>query len=168
MSKDAHGRAGLWIRSEAGNSATEFALIMPMLAVLLFGFYEIGRLIWSYSIVASSVRDASRFASRLSMNCGGFVDGADVARVQRLTRTGTVDTGGTPLVKNWTSDASVTVAIDCVDNSAATYAGRYDTMPQIPRVTVIAVAPYPSAGIGLVSMLGVPNIRASHAEVWTQ
>ena len=143
-------------------------MVLPLLAVLLFGFYEVGRLIWSYSIVASSVRDASRFASRLSMNCGGFANGADTARVQRLTRTGTVDTGGTPLVKNWTSDASVTVTIDCVDNSAATYAGRYDTMPQIPRVTVTAVAPYPSAGIGIVSMLGVPNIRASHAEVWTQ
>jgi Flp pilus assembly protein TadG len=168
MSKDAHGQAGRWIRSETGNSATEFALIMPMLAVLLFGFYEVGRLIWSYSIVASSVRDASRFASRLSMNCGGFVDGADTARVQRLTRTGTVDTGGTPLVKNWSSDASVTVAIDCIDNTGGTYTGRFDGLTQIPRVTVTAVAPYPSAGIGLVSMLNVANIRASHAEVWTQ
>src|SRR6185295_18025590 len=88
MSRNAHERAGRWICSEAGNSATEFALVMPILAVLLFGFYEIGRLIWSYSIVASSVRDASRFASRLSMNCGGFANGADTARVQRLTRTG--------------------------------------------------------------------------------
>ena len=168
MSRNPHTRADRWVHSEAGSSATEFALVLPLLALLLFGFFEVGRLVWSYSIVASSVRDASRFASRLSMNCAGLTSGADEARVQRLTRTGTVDTGGTPLIRNWTSDASVTVAVDCVDNSSATYSGRYDGLVQIPRVVVTAVAPYPSAGIGLVSMLSVPNIRASHAEVWTQ
>ena len=168
MSSNRRIAARRWLCSETGSSATEFALVLPLLALLLFGFMEVGRLIWSYSIVASSVRDASRFASRLSMNCGGFSDGADVARVQRLTRTGTVDTGGTPLIKNWTSDASVTVAITCVDNSAFTYSGRFDGLPDIPRVAVTAAAPYPSAGIGLLSMLSVATIRASHAEVWTQ
>lgn len=157
-----------WIRSVTGSSAAEFALVLPLLALLLFGFFEVGRLLWSYSIVASSVRDASRFASRLSMNCGGFSNGGDVARVQRLTRTGIVDTGGTPLIKNWTSDATVTVAVTCVDNSSLTYSGRYDGLPLIPRVTVTAAAPYPSASIGLLSALSVPTIRASHAEVWTQ
>ena len=161
-------RAHRWGRSETGSSATEFALVLPFLALLLFGFFEVGRLVWSYSIVAASVRDASRFASRLSMNCGGFTSGADEARVQRLARTGTVDVGGTPLIKNWSSDASVTVAVTCIDNSSATYSGRYDGLTQIPRVMVTAVAPYPSVGIGLVSMLSVNSIRASHAEVWTQ
>ena len=157
-----------WISSEAGSSATEFALVLPLLALLLFGFYEVGRLVWSYSIVASSVRDSSRFASRLSMNCGGFSNGGDVVRVQRLTRTGIVDAGGTPLIKNWSSDASVSVDVTCVDNSSSTYSGRYDGLPLIPRVTVTAAAPYPSADIGLLSMLRVATIRASHAEVWTQ
>ena len=168
MSSHPRAQAKRWVRSEVGSSATEFALVLPILALLLLGFIDVGRLVWSYSIVASSVRDASRFASRLSMNCGGFSNGADVARVQRLTRTGTVDTGGTPLIKSWTSDGSVSVVITCVDNSSLTYSGRYDGLDQIPRVTVTAAAPYPSTGIGLLSMLQVATIRASHAEVWTQ
>ena len=157
-----------WIAHEAGASATEFALVLPLLALLLFGFVEVGRLIWSYSIVNASVRSAARYAARLSMDCSSFTDAASPGNIQRLTRTGTIVTGGTPLLPNWTSDSTVTITIGCVDNSSATYAGLYSGVSQIPTVTVTAQAPYTSELTTLLPALNLSTITATHSEAWTQ
>ena len=99
-------------RDQRGSSATEFALILPLLTLLLFGFYEAGRIYWNYNIVQASARDAARYAARMPIACssggvGSFVDTTDQAQIQNLTRTGTLDGSGDPLVAGWTSNASV-------------------------------------------------------------
>lgn len=158
-----------WLKAQEANSATEFALVLPLLVVLMFAFVEIGRLIWSYNIVNSAVRDSSRYAARLSMTCAGFSDTGNEAIVKRLTRTGTVDTGGTPLLPSWTSDTTVQINFGCVSNSSGAYKGLYEGMTDIPTVTVIANAPY-SAGVGgaMFSSLGFTTMSARHSQVWTQ
>lgn len=159
-----------WLRDERGTSAAEFALVLPLLVVLLFSFYEVGRLIWSYNIVNAAVRDASRYAARQQMSCSAFTDANAQGNVQRLTRTGTIDAGGTPLLRNWTNPATVTVAISCVANptGGTTYAGLYDGLTQIPTVTVTAAAPYTSALTNLLPSLNLSTLTVSHAETWTQ
>ena len=41
----------------------EFALVIPLLLVLVFGIIEAGRLMWLYSAVLSSSREAARYGS---------------------------------------------------------------------------------------------------------
>jgi len=160
-------------KEERGSAAAEFALILPLMLMLAFSFYEAGRVFWSYNIVQASARDAARYAARLPVTCtgssGAFDDGAATAEVQNLTRTGTIDGSGGPLVPNWTDNASVTVAIDCsYDNSAQTMKGIYSDDANIPAVTVTAAAPYGLLFGGLFGGLDIPAVTVSNAQVWTK
>jgi Flp pilus assembly protein TadG len=160
------------LRDERGVAASEFALILPVLTMLLFGFYEAGRMYWNYNIVQSSARDAARYAARMPMTCdsggvGAFVDAGDEAEIQNLTRTGTLDGTGDPLVAGWTNNATVNVSISCVDNSSATYSGRYDGHTKIPTVNISATAPHGALFGGLVGY-SLNTITVSNAQAWTE
>ena len=168
MSKRGDRSCRGWLRGSKGSSAAEFALTLPLLALLLVAFFEVGRLFWSYNVVSSAVRDASRYASRLSMTCSGFTNSANMAIVQRLTRTGAVDVGGTPLLPNWTSDGSVVVTFGCINNASSTYLGLYDGMTQIPTVTVAAAAPYAAGLSGFLPGFTFTTIKARHSQAWGQ
>jgi Flp pilus assembly protein TadG len=156
-----------------GSAAAEFALILPLMLVLVFSFYEAGRVFWSYNIVQSSARDAARYAGRLAVTCtgssGAFDDAGSEAAIQNLARTGTVDGSGDPLVPNWTDNSTVTVTIDCsYDNSAQTMKGLYTSHANIPTITVTAAAPYGLLFGGLFGGLDIPAVTVSNAQVWTE
>jgi Flp pilus assembly protein TadG len=158
----------VWRSGEGGAAAVEFALLLPLMMILLFGFLEVGRLIWDYHIVTASVRDAARYAARFDASCaaGGALVG-DLARIKRLARTGSVD-GTTPLIPGWTNDATVTVTVTCVDNpGGTTWTGRYKGMTQFPRVTVSAAAPHRTLFGGLLPGLTLNTITVADQQAWT-
>lgn len=49
-------------RSKAGQSLIEFALLLPILILLIMGLFDIGRAIFYYSILNTAVREGTRFA----------------------------------------------------------------------------------------------------------
>lgn len=160
-------------KDASGAAAAEFALILPIMLMLGFSFYEAGRMFWSYNIVQVSARDAARYAARLPVTCtgstGAFDDGTATASVQNLARTGTIDGTADPLVPGWTDNASVTVAVDCsYDNSARTMKGIYSDDANIPAITVTAAAPYGLMFGGLFGTLDIPAVTVSNAQAWTK
>jgi hypothetical protein len=50
----------------------EFALVLPLLLLLLFGVIEVGRLLFIYNAVATSSREAARYGSAAG-NVGGYM-----------------------------------------------------------------------------------------------
>jgi Flp pilus assembly pilin Flp len=52
------------VRGEKGVAAVEFALILPMLLVMVFGIIDIGRLIQAKLIITSVSREGGSLASR--------------------------------------------------------------------------------------------------------
>lgn len=154
---------------DTGVAGVEFALILPLICVMLFGFFEIGRMFWTYSIASASARDAARFAARVAIDCATTpeLSTANEDRVKRLARTGVVDTGGTPLVKGWTDDETVSVDVTCVDN-ASVYLGRYEDVPSIPTVTVTATAPYRTLFTQLLPGIGLDGVTVSNTQTWTE
>jgi Flp pilus assembly protein TadG len=46
----------------------EFAIVMPVLLVLLFGIIELGRVMFIYTAMTNASREASRFASAVGFN----------------------------------------------------------------------------------------------------
>lgn len=46
--------------SEAGAAAVEFALVLPLLAVLLFGIIDFGRMFWEQVTLTSAAREGVR------------------------------------------------------------------------------------------------------------
>jgi len=50
-------------RNEGGSTLVEFALVLPILAMLLFGIVEFGRMLNAQVIVTSAAREGARYAS---------------------------------------------------------------------------------------------------------
>jgi Flp pilus assembly protein TadG len=85
-------------RDETGAAAVELALILPVLALILFGTEEFGRLLWTKSLLDHAVDEAARCGSVNSTTCGSSSAIASYA-VQRsapLTLSTSVFTATTP------------------------------------------------------------------------
>ena len=147
-----------------GAAAAEFALVVPLLAVLLFAFIEGGRMFWAYSIASAAARDAARFAARLQIDCSKAtpLPIASKGLVETLARTGSVS-GTTPLIAGLTATATVT----CVNNTAA-YSGRYENLTQIPVVNVTTTVPLPMLMPGLLGMPQTLTFTVSNQQAWTE
>jgi len=150
-----------------GSAAVEFALVLPFMVLLCFAFVGAGRLFWNYHIAVSSVRDAARYAARLPMTCAGMTNAGDVTYIQNLTRTGTRDGSGAPLIANWTSNATVVVTVSCVNNAGGTYSGRYEDMTGVPRVQVAATPPYIES-FGPLTGISLTSFTVSSQQAWTE
>ena len=161
-------------RDERGAAAAEFALILPLMLVLAFSIYEAGRVFWTYTIVSASARDAARYGARLAITCtstgaGSFDDTTAPTEIANLTRTGTLDGTGTPLVPNWTDNSTVTVSVTpCVSNTGGAMKGRYDGHSYIPTVSVTAAAPYGVLFGGLLGDLSIDTVSVSNNQAWTE
>ena len=57
-------------RDRRGGPAVEMALILPMLVVMLFAIIEIGRLMWTESVLHYAVSVAARCRAVDAVNCG--------------------------------------------------------------------------------------------------
>ena len=49
-------------RRERGQSLVEFALVLPVLLLFIFGIVDAGRLIYTYNTVSNAARDGARVA----------------------------------------------------------------------------------------------------------
>jgi len=129
--------------------------MLPLLIILLFGAVEAGHFLWSEHKVIKGVRDGARYAGRQlfeSVDCdaGGFVSTAVIETglsvedaIKNVTRTGTVDASGTPVVLGWDNNATeVDISITC---DSTTKTGLFaDLEDGAPVVTVSATVDYPS------------------------
>ena len=57
-------------KRQAGQSAVEFALILPILLIILIGILEVGHLIFVYVSVFNATREAARYGSATGTNSG--------------------------------------------------------------------------------------------------
>jgi len=99
---------------QKGAAATEFALWLPLLLLLLFGGFEAGHFIWTQHKLTEAVRNGVRYASRLDIAavCPAM-DNATRDRIALVTRTGQLaNTSARALVPGWTS-GEVVVTVNC-------------------------------------------------------
>lgn len=136
-------------RMSGASAAAEFALILPLLVMLLFGGLEAGYYLWSEHKVIKAVRDGARFAGRqqfsiFDCDAGAITDSLVVANIKNVTRTGTIDASAAPVVPGWDDNATeVDIDVTCV--SSSDIAGIYsDEASGAPIVTVSAKVPYPT------------------------
>jgi Flp pilus assembly protein TadG len=149
-----------------GAAAAEFALVLPLLLIITFGMFDVGRLMLTKTTVDSAMSDSARFAARLPMGCTALTNAADVSRVQTLARTGRSTTGGVPLLRGWTDNASVTISVTCLNNAGGAFVGAYDNMLNVPHVTVSTTVPF-SWSLGGLLNLDDTNVVAGARQPWT-
>lgn len=51
----------------------EFALVMPILLLIIYGVLQVGQLIFTFSVVASASREAARYGSATGLNITGGI-----------------------------------------------------------------------------------------------
>jgi len=73
------------LRSERGASTVEFALLLPVLVLLLFGIFEFGLAYNSYLAVTHAAREGARMAAVGAYNEGTIRDTAYPARPTSIT-----------------------------------------------------------------------------------
>jgi Flp pilus assembly protein TadG len=106
-----------FLRNDTATASIEFALILPLLIVLLFVGSEAGHFVWTQHKLTEGVRDGVRYASRLNIDkvCNGATSvlaEPELSNIKRVTRTGQVATGFNGTVPGWTN-AQVTVTVSC-------------------------------------------------------
>lgn len=156
-----------WRRRD-GAAATEFAIVLPLLSILLFAGIEIGRVMHDYHTVVKSVRDAGRYAARFPVSCGGSLDADVLGRTQNLALTGSVDepeSNEDYLLAQWTDKESVVVSVVCVDNSDGTFSGLYAGMSEVPTIHIEATAPFAFMFAGLLGLPGELDLVLRHQQV---
>jgi len=151
IAKTIRSEAFLLVRCRNGIAAVEFALILPVLAVMLFGMIDLGRLLTDYHLVSKSVRDATRYLSRadataMALTCATLNDASQpIIEAKNLALTGRIDGNPNtePLLNYWRNPATITVTPSCRDNSAPTYSGFFEGVPNIQVITVSAAVQFP-------------------------
>ena len=158
-----------FLQSASGGAAAEFVIVAPFIIVLLFGAIEGGRLLNDFHTVSKSVRDATRYLSRVPASCpggagAGTIDNAtDETIARNLVLTGSIDPPGNYLLGYWTDPNTINIAVNCIDN-AGNYEGVYAGVPTIPRLTVTASVPFNFIFSTLVMNSGSLTLTVSHNE----
>ncbi len=156
----------LW-RAAEGIASIEFVLTFPILIVFLTVAIDFGRLYADYHAISKSVRDATRYLTRvdgtaagLNIDCagetlqGGSPPGSIlVENARRLAMTGRYD--GDPatewLIGSWTANSltqaatGIVVSVECLDNpdGGNTYGGFYpEGTTKIPSIVMEAEVPF--------------------------
>lgn len=150
------------IRSRDGVASVEFVIILPLLLLFLAVAIDFGRLFMDYHAISKSIRDATRYLTRvdggpsgLNINCpSSDVDNSsdEVENAMRLAMTGRIagNPATEPLIASWTASTltpqatGILVTVDCLANPDAgvTYQGFYDGQANIPSIVLTADVPF--------------------------
>jgi hypothetical protein len=86
--KPLQGLGSAWRRSRAqhGQGMVEFALVLPMLLLLLFGIIELGRLMVIYTSVAAASREGARYGSASGDSDNDVPFYMDIAGIEAAVR----------------------------------------------------------------------------------
>ncbi len=80
------GRLNLNRRDDRGATLVEFALIMPLLLLIIFGIAEFGRFIAIATEVETASRDAARYGSAVGTSVNGVPRYTDCAEIREAAR----------------------------------------------------------------------------------
>ncbi len=163
----------LW-KARGGVAAVEFVLILPLLALMLFGTIEIGRILFDFHAASKTVRDATRYLTRIDAAALGLAcpavtvnnAAAEVTNAKNLALRGSIDITEPYLLGYWTDANSIAVTVSCLDNTAGViYQGFYAGADWIPSITVSATVPIPLLMGGLLGLGDTLTFTVSHEEV---
>lgn len=134
-------------RKEKGQGMVEFALVLPILLVIIFGLMEMGRLLLAYSSVTTATRQGARYGSTTGDNGSGtprYLDCDGIkAEALKAGRWGGLTASDITITYYSTSSGTKTCA-----NVSASDIGWGD------RVEVQAVVTFST----IVPLVGIPDI----------
>ena len=164
-----------WLRRcEPGIASVELAMVLPLLALMLFGTINIGRLLFDYHLVSKSVRDATRLLTRTSaaaigLTCTGVNNTLQpVIDAKTLALKGTLVATDPNLLGYWTNPSSIQITARCINNldggGGKIFGGFYADVDQIYSVTMSANISFPFMNGWLLDKGNTLSFTISHEE----
>ena len=159
-----------------GIAAVEFAIILPFLMIMLFGIIEIGRALQHYHAVTKSMRDATRYLTRVEMTCAGAGTGPlanylgkaiDETNAKLLALSGSIvdpPAASDYVLADWTDPTTISGTVNCVPN-VIPYAGVYNGVANIPVITLTANVPFAFIWGSVFLNTNSITFSISHSEV---
>ena len=73
-------------RGSPGQGMVEFAMVFPLLLILLFGIFEFSRIMFAYSAVVAASREAARYGAAILDTGGGISQYEDCAGIREAAK----------------------------------------------------------------------------------
>ena len=137
-----------------GAAAVEFALLSPLLALILAGTFEIGSYLYQLSALQKSLRAGAMYAARMTFP----LSSAATLEMTNLVKTGQTADAGTYILNGWAAgDAALTPTTRTFTTDGQTV--------DVRRLN--ASVPYSPLLPGLLGSMGIGDMRltASHEQV---
>lgn len=135
-----HNGPNKYEASQAGLATVEFALILPVLLILLLATAELGRALYQYNTLTKMVFDGARYLADNSLPGTTqviSVTGAVNTAARNLVVYGDTGGGGAPLLTGMTaSDVTVTV----IDATHVRVSAQYQYAPLMPILPLFGLS----------------------------
>jgi len=132
------------MRRERGQTLAEFALLTPLLVILIFGFVDISRMYQSWVTIEGAAREGARYAVTGRSDCTIATDNRlaciQYAATQRASALTNDDTNLTVTVRSWDYPAYADPATEGspgVQCDAIEVQVDYDFTPSTPLASTI-------------------------------
>jgi len=83
-----------FLQKESGTSLVEFALVLPLLIVLLFGIIEFGFIIYDKAMITNASREGARFGTVYRLSAPGTYSPPNPTEIQNRINKYLEDTSG--------------------------------------------------------------------------
>jgi Flp pilus assembly protein TadG len=120
-------------RDEEGAAIVEFALVMPILALIVFGIIDFGRAFYTVNNIISAVREGARYGAVLADPDSPVARQEIRQRVRNVSR----PFGGDSL-----SDAQILIRFD-VDTGVTVRVENYPFQPLTPIAGAVGLGTWP-------------------------
>lgn len=119
----------LFLRSRAGSTAVEFAMILPVFLAVIFGIVEFGRMIWTRNTMEHAVEVAARWGAINTSKTDAEIEAYAATQLIVIT---------SPPVQFSAASSSSSVSVTATNNFTSLAAAF-----GIPSLTLTATAQFP-------------------------
>jgi Flp pilus assembly protein TadG len=142
------------MKNESGTAAVEFALVLPLLLLVLFGTIEFGILMYDQSVITNAAREGARWGAVKSIGLTHPVSCSDpnVSTIQGgspANCSGTGSGNACLVASNYSSQYLITFGTATAGNPAVTVTCG----PSNPTINVTVSYTYQGLGLGILSAI---------------
>jgi Flp pilus assembly protein TadG len=142
------------MKNESGTAAVEFALVLPLLLLVLFGTIEFGILMYDQSVITNAAREGARWGAVKSISLAHPVSCADpnVSTIQGgnpASCSGNGSGNACLVASNYSSQYLITFGTATSGNPSVTVSCG----PSNPTINVTVSYTYQGLGLGILSAI---------------
>ncbi len=145
-------------KNERGAELLEFALVLPLLLLLVLGAIEFGRAYFTYNILAKAVRDGARYAATTEVSSTGTLDATALTKSKNVVVFGnSTGTGTKKILDLQTSQVTVTQTFVSAFEQYTNVIVAYPYQPLFSLILPATITMRPSVRMQFVGRIVFPT-----------